>query len=261
MRPNSFAVAVGLAVVLVGCGGAAPSVAPSVTPTPAPTATPRPTPPATASPSPTPTPLPSTAGESGGELAEAVVAALNADPLVVHVEQTGTVESAQAPGVVITADGSYDFSGDDLHVTITIGGIGQTIETEIIVVGDTTWVRSNGGAWESSPTSALGDTIGEMAAAIRLVGAADDLRHVGTEVIDGRELQHLTAARTIPYAPAGGGTGRYDVFDIYVEDDGTPVLVRTAYSAEDANGIQASGSTDFVFSEYGGPIVIEPPAD
>jgi hypothetical protein len=255
MRLAPFRLALALAMILAACGGAAPSDVPSAIPSSAPTVAP------TVTPDPTPAPTLTPAGEVGGELAEAVVAALNADPLIVRVEQIGTARTDLAPGTEVTAEGSYDLSGDDLHIRMRFGSPGQSFETEIIVVGDTTWVRTDGAAWETAPTVEVAATLDAMSAAIRLVGDPDQLRHVGSEVIDGRELQHLTAAGTIPYAPASGGTGQYDVFDIYVEPDGTPVYVRTAYSAVDGNGFEGTGETDFVFSDFGGPIVIEPPTD
>ena len=94
---------------------------------------------------------------------------------------------------------------------------------------------------------------------MRLVTDPLDLRYVGVEEVDGRDLHHLTASRTIPYAPAAGGSGQYDVFDIWVEEDGTPVLAMTAFSATDPNGVAVNGTTNFEFSNVGGPIEIVAP--
>ena len=94
---------------------------------------------------------------------------------------------------------------------------------------------------------------------MRLVTDPLDLRYVGAEEVDGRELHHLTASRAIPYAPGAGGSGNYDVFDIWIEEDGTPVLAKTAFSARDPTGVEVTGTTNFEFSNVGGPIEIVAP--
>ena len=96
--------------------------------------------------------------------------------------------------------------------------------------------------------------------AMRLTTDPADLRYVGLETVEGRQLHHLTSSRPIPYTPANGGTGQYDVFDVWIEEDGTPVLARTAFSATDAAGNKANGTTEFRYSKFGGPIQIVAPA-
>jgi hypothetical protein len=110
------------------------------------------------------------------------------------------------------------------------------------------------------PRSRVASTLENLFTSIRLVSDARDLREVGPETINGQALHHLTASRPIPYAPSSGGTGQYDVFDIWVMDDGTPVLAKTAFSATDAAGNKGSGTTDFEFSKFGGPIEIVAPS-
>jgi hypothetical protein len=243
-----------LLLTAVACGNTAVS-----SPSPSPTASPAPTVAPTATPAPTPTPTPTPLPEGGGgPVAEAAVAKLQADPLIVHVVQVGT---ATAVGQEISFESSSDFDGADFHVVLSISAGAQSTEQEIILIGDEAWARAGAtGTLTSVSTAQLAATVEGLYKAIRLVDDPQALKLVGTETIDGQELQHLTAVGTIPYAPASGGTGKYDVFDLWVLEDGTPVIARTEFSATDATGLDASGTTDFTFSNWGGPITIEPPA-
>lgn len=256
MRLAPLGIALLLATTLVACGGSAATIAPTTAPTDAPTLAPTPTPEPTVAPTETPTPAPSIDGEGGGELAEAVVSALQSDPLITQVDQTGSVT---AGGSTFDVVGVYLIDGEDMSLHIEISGAGVSQASDIIVVGDTAYARTGTDPFEEAPRTVVAASLAAALVAVRLVDDPSLLRHVGTETIDGRELQHLTAAGTIPYAPASGGEGRYDVFDMYVEDDGTPVLVRTAYSATDAAGNEATGETDFAYSSFGGPIEIAIP--
>ena len=247
-RPGLVLFLVGL--VLAACNAPA-AVAPSVSAS-APTATVAPSAPPSIAASQT---------AAGGPLAEALVAKLAADPLILHIEQVATAE-ATVNGTKSTVDVTLtgDISGDDLSLTIKGSGGGQVLDQELVVLDETSFVRSGGGPWQSAPRSAVESTLADLVKAIRLVSDPQDLRVVGPETIDGQALQHLTASRAIPYAPSTGGSGQYDVFDIWVLDDGTPVLAKTAFSATDLAGNKGTGTTEFTFSRFGGPIEIVAPS-
>ncbi len=193
---------------------------------------------------------------TGGPYAEALVAALAADPLVMHLEQVAT---ATTPLGDVEATLSGDFSGDDLDITMHIASGTTAVDMGMVVAGETAYVRQGEGKWASVPKTAAEAELAGLVQNMRLVTDPRDLLYVGVEEVDGRGLHHLTASRTIPYAPASGGSGQYDVFDIWVEEDGTPVLAKTAFSATDPNGVDVSGTTDFEFSNVGGPIEIVAP--
>ena len=50
--------------------------------------------------------------------------------------------------------------------------------------------------------------------------------------------------------------GTYDSFDIWVEEDGTPVLARGKISVVGAYGMEIKGTSELRFSKFGGPIEI-----
>jgi hypothetical protein len=197
---------------------------------------------------------------SGEVIAQAVVTAFASDPYVTHLEQV--VEATSKVGtatVTVDLTLSGDFSGDDVAVHMAGSSGGDSFELDLVVVGDTSYVRQGGGDWSAAPLSALGSTAGDLIKGARLVDDPANLAYVGPETVDGRELHHLKAVGTIPYAPATGGTGAYDTFDIWVEADGTPVSVTATFAATDPSGNEASGTIEYTFSEFGGPIEVVAP--
>lgn len=257
MTVRSSLLAVGfLAATFTACGGAASSPAPSEAPEPSTVVTTAP-----ASEAPPPSEVPPTEepppADAGGPYAEALVAALAADPLVMHLEQ---VASATSPAGDVEATLSGDFAGDDFDLTMQLTSAAGGVDMDMVVVGDTAYVRVRGeDDWTSVPRDVAEAEVAGLVQNMRLVTDPQDLRYVGPEDVDGRELHHLTASRAIPYAPGAGGTGNYDVFDIWIEEDGTPVLAKTAFSAKDPTGVEVTGTTNFAFSNFGGPIEIVAP--
>ena len=247
---GAIVMTVGLAVL--GCSAAASS-APAVVTSPS----------AATSPS----PIPTTSGSAApiDPYAKALVAALATQPLIVHVEQSAEATRTIPKPSGETTDSlavamSADFSGGDVsfHLVTTTGG--QTTDQDFIVVGDSAYQRSAGGAWTKTPRSAVATTIDNAIKTIRLTGDAAELKHVGIETVEGRQLHHLTGTGRILYNPASGGVGQYDAFDIWVEEDGTPVLAKTSFSASDATGSKITGTTEFHYSKFGGPLEIAAPS-
>ena len=255
-----FLVVLLLSATLAACGGATSSQVDSEAPEPSKVVTPAPVSEAPRSSAPRtevrPTEEPPPA-DAGGPYAEALVAALAAEPLMLHLEQVAT---ATTPAGNVEATLSADFSGDDLDLSMQLTSAAGGADMDMVVVGDTAYVRQRGAEdWTTVPRDVAEAEIAGLVQNMRLVTDPLDLRYVGPEDVDGRELHHLTASRAIPYAPGAGGTGQYDVFDIWVEEDGTPVLAKTAFSATDPTGVAVSGTTDFEFSNVGGPIEIVAP--
>jgi hypothetical protein len=250
-------------LLLVATLGACGRATGSPTASEAPASLPAATEPATEAPHSVATPSEAAATEepppadAGGPYAEALVAKLAADPLVLHLEQVAT---ATTPVGEVEATMSGDFSGNDLDLTMQLTTAGGGVDMDMVIVDDTAFVRQRGDAdWTSVARDVAEAEIAGLVQNMRLVSDPLDLMYVGLEVIAGRELHHLTASRAIPYAPGAGGTGQYDVFDIWIEEDGTPVLAKTAFSAMDPTGVEVSGTTNFEFSNFGEPIEIVAP--
>ena len=199
-------------------------------------------------------------GSETHPIAEALVAALASDPLSTHLEQTAvasTTDGTSTASVDVNLVG--DISGEDVAVHIT-GTSGELdIDQDVVVIGDDAYARDHGGAWASAPRAALESTITGIFDSVRLVDDPAALTYVGVESVDGRDLHHLTASGTIPYTPASGGTGSYDTFDIFVEEDGTPVKLDATFSAVDASGNNVTGELSLAFSNFGDPIEIAVP--
>ncbi len=229
-----------VAIIVVACGGMAPSGAPSVVSSEA-----------TSSPA-------VVAGDAPSS--GSVVAKLQADPLTVHVEQTATAKTtALGTTSETTVASSIDLDGADVSVAVTARAGDQELRQGLIVVGDTAYVREGEAAWQSTQASVVEATVANLLASVRLVEDAAALRYVGPDSVEGQALHHFTSTRTITYVPAAGGTGQYDVFDLWVLADGTPVLAKTTFSVTTTDGSTGTGTTDFRFSKYGGPIDINAP--
>lgn len=246
LRSHSMGTLVIGAVVLalVACGGSASSVAPvSTVPSAAPTATPAPS-------------------VDGNALAKAVVAKLQADPLIVHVDQVADAEIVEASagsapkGTKVQTTMSFDFNGDDMRALMTLSFGGQTTEFEIVALGDTLWAREGASVFGSQPRSAESDQQLIDQGYVRLTDDPGVLRYVGPETIDGRELHRLTALPgAIPYT-----TGTFDALDLYVLEDGTPVLAKGTFTGKGDAGEVLTGTISLEFSDFGGPITIEAPS-
>ena len=202
---------------------------------------------------------PSVAGDAGGPYAEALVAALAAEDLATHIEQSATVTTSIAPDTEITAELTGDISGDDLAMLIEVIAPGVSQVSELVVVGDTAYTRLDGEEWISAPRAAVASSVAGLLDNLRVVEDPNHLRYVGLEDFEGRQLHHLVGATKVPYTPSTGGTGQFETLDVWIEEDGTPVSIRGDFTAIDGAGNRAAGSSDIRFSRFGQPVEIEAP--
>ena len=198
----------------------------------------------------------------GAALARAVVAKLQGDPFVAHVEQiadakttetTADGKTVERPNVQITA--SYDFAGEDMRASLTASSPGSTRKSEMAAVGDTFWTREDGGDYVAMARSAeVQQGLDDMLRTVRITDDPTALQYIGLETIDGEELHHIAALPgRVPYS-----SGTFDALDIYVRADGTPVLLNGTFTTK-AAGVVVVGTTAVAYSRFGGPITIEAP--
>jgi hypothetical protein len=228
------------ALAVLACSSAAP-------PTPAP---------ATARPAPTP----AKSVDLSAQYAKAMIAAFAADPLVLHVVQTVKATAASdSESKKTDATMTLDLSDRDLNMHLESTVAKKTTTVDLVVVGRGVYARVGKDHWTQGSRSNFEQSISDIVRALQPIRNPAYLGYVGVETIDKRKLVHLTAVQTVPYISADGQRGTYDSFDIWIEDDGTPVLAKGKISMIGAYGIEISGTSELSFSKFGGPIEIVAP--
>ncbi len=111
---------------------------------------------------------------------------------------------------------------------------------------------------EDGPAQRYEKSVSDLIKAFRLVDDPTAFHYVGLETIDKRSLYHLAASRPIPYIASNGANGNYTTFDVWIAEDGTPVLVKAGYSAR-LGATTIKGTTEYDFAKFGGPIKIVAP--
>jgi hypothetical protein len=236
------ALVVTLALTILACTGAAPpSVVPTVRPTPMPTAS----------------------VDVGALYAKLVVAAFASDPLILHVVQTAALTvNDGTKSVKEDVSMTLDMSDRDLSAEFLTTTAGKTTtDLGLVVVGKSVYAREGTDKWQSGPRSSAEQNIADIIRTLPAIRDPGHLRYVGVETIDDRRLHHLTSVRTFTYVMNIGQTGTFDTFDIWVEEDGTPVLVKGKVSAIGPYGVEIKGTNELRFSKFGGPITIAAPKD
>ena len=228
------------ALAAVACSGSAPL-------TPAPASAP-----------PAATPAPSV--DLSAKYAKAMIAAFAAEPLVLHVVQTVKATAAlDAQSKKIDSTMTLDLSDRDLSMHLETTAEKKTTELDMVVVGRAVYARVGKDHWTQGSRSNFEQSIADIATALQPMRNPASLSYVGVETVDKRKLVHLTAPKTFPYISADGQRGTYDAFDIWVEEDGTPVLAKGKISMVGAYGMEIKGTSELRFSKFGGPIEIVAP--
>jgi hypothetical protein len=208
---------------------------------------------------PGPTPAPVVPIDPGAKYAEALVAALAIDPLVLRVVQTAKLKGLyELDGASANLTTTLDISGRAMDIHIVSKSAGKTTKIDLVVVGKTVFGRVGGSPWKKVRRSDFEQDITDVVRGLQLIRNPAYLTYVGIETIDKHKLHHLKANRTFPYI-TGTASGTYDKFDVWIKEDGTPVLVRGKVSAVAEYGFEIAGSTEMRFSKFGGPIKIVAP--
>ena len=229
-----------VALTLVACGPKGP------TPPPVPIAHPGPTP----------------ARSLDPELknAYAMIAKYASDPLVLHAVQTSKfTASYETDSLKMTATFTLDVSDGDMNLHMTDKTNGKTSKVDLIAVGTSVYAREGSAKWRKQPRAAWEQTLSDAIRDLNPIKDPAHLAYVGVETIDKQKLHHLTAVKKFPYVLADGQRGTYEKFDIWVQEDGTPVLAKGKISAIGAYGIEIKGTNELRFSKFGGKIKISAP--
>jgi len=233
--------------LVLSCAFAALACTSAAPPTPAP-ATPRPT----------PSPAPSV--DLSAKYANAMIAAFAAEPLILHVVQTVKATAAlDAQSTKVDSTMTLDLSDRDLSMHLETTAEKKTTKLDMVVVGRAVYARVGKDHWTQGVRSNFEQSISDIARALQPIRNPALLAYVGVETIDKQKLVHLKATKTFQYISPDGQNGSYDSFDIWVEEDGTPVLARGKISLVGAYGMEIKGTSELRFSKFGGPIeIVEP---
>ena len=212
-----------------------------------------------------PAPAPVRSVGPGDHYVDALVAKLATDPLALHSDQTtkGTA-SYESESADLSAELNTTVTMDlsdrdhDMHM-VSKTPAGKTVKSDLVVVGKSVYTRLGSGRWMKSSRVDYERSHTDIARAYRLVRNSAYLRYVGLETIDKRKLHHITAIRDIPFITVTGMTGTYTLLDIWVEEDGTPVLIKGTFTTVVDYGIEISGTSEMRISKFGGPIKIVAP--
>ncbi len=246
-----------IAIVLLAVAGVAALTSgrsPSASPTPSPPAA------AVASSSPRPAASGSPTTPPGGPVAEALVAALHADPFRAHVDESVLARRVSGTTALnLTARATGDISGRDVAIHATGTGGGPATDQELVSVGDVAWTRAAGApAWTVQPRSDVASEIDGLLATIALIDDPTELVDLGVETVDGQSVHHLSARGDVPDPSGAGSGGVYETLDVWATGAGIPVAMSGTFSSsQGADSI--TGSTEIHYTKVGGPIAIAPP--
>ena len=201
-----------LAVLAVAVAAACDDTAPLADTTDAPTAEPAsPTPEAatpTPEPTPTPVPTPTPLGVSALDVIEASIAAM--DALASFRFDLDIVASVESEGfaleVPIEITGAY-VAPDSVQATLSMDLLFVTIETELVNLGDTQYVKDpTTGEWQVT-VGANGPLVDPTQFLIQEAAGLQDLAISGLEAINGVDTYRLTA--TSAEGTFGGTSGEF----------------------------------------------------
>jgi hypothetical protein len=207
-----------------------------------------------------PGPTPAKVVDPDAKYADAMIAKFASDPLILHaVETVKMTASSDTDSVKMTASTTIDLSGDDMKLHSAAKLAGKTTKFDVVVVGRSVYTRVGSAPWGKEPRSGWKQTLDDLVRDLNPARKSSQLRYVGVETIDKLKLHHLTAVGKFPYVMADGQRGTYEKFDVWVKEDGTPVLAKGKISVIGAYGIEVKGTSELRFSKFGGTIKVTAP--
>jgi hypothetical protein len=205
-------------------------------------------------------PTPTRHFEPDAKYAIAMIAKFASDPLVLHVDQTTNVTASDDTDSLKLSDSTtVDVSNRDMKIHSVTKAGGKTTKGDVVVVGTSVYAREGSSRWRKQPRSAWQQSILDAIRSLNPIRDPAQLAYVGVETIDKQKLHHLRAVQKFPFVMADGQRGTYEKFDIWVEEDGTPVLAKGKILMIGAYGIEVKGTQEMRFSKFGGKIKITAP--
>jgi hypothetical protein len=176
---------------------------------------------------------------------------------VVKTEKLTVVEGNDS--ATLEQSMTLDLWGRDMNAHMESTSQGKTSTLDLVMVGTSAYVREGSARFKKYPRSKYTENYTNIAQALRLVRDQSYLGYVGIETIDERKLHHLTAVRDLPYITDTGDHGTFESFDIWVEEDGRPVLAKGKVLLIGSYGREFRGTNEYRFSKFGLSIKIVAP--
>ena len=207
-----------------------------------------------------PGPTPARSVDPEAKYADAMIAKFASEPLVMHVVQTTKLTATdEVDSLKLSQSMTLDFSDGDMKIHEVTKVAGKTTKVDVVVVGASVNARQGSGGWTKQPRSGWDSPMADAVKSLNPIRDSAQLTYVGVETIDKRKLHHLKANRKFQVVMADGQRGTYEKFDVWVEEDGTPVLSKGKISMIGAYGIEVKGTDEIRFSKYGGTNKIAAP--
>ena len=207
-----------------------------------------------------PAPAPARSISPGTRYVDALVAALAREPQVMHLVKTQKLTVVEGnDSATLDQSMTLDLYGRDMNAHMESTSKGKTTKLDLILVGKSAYMRDGSGPFKKYPRSKYTESYTNIAQALRLVRDESYLKYVGKETIDEQELHHLTAVRDLPYITDTGDHGTFESLDIWVEEDGRPVLAKGKVLLIGSYGREFRGTNEYHFSKFGMSIKIAAP--
>lgn len=203
----------------------------------------------------------------GEQVVDAFYSYATNDALTMNVIYDGTTEIIADDGSgseTFRIRGEMDAAGSDFGGSISIGSDDESNNVEVIRVGDESYVRPNGGAWQ-----AVDDDGSQPVNPFVALESAAEVEYIGEAEWQGQAVHQLLTAKWLGDDPASMESETLtDVelvehtFDIFATADGVPVGGElTAELRGSVNGAPATitNAYTYTFEDVGEPVTIQAP--
>ena len=176
------------------------------------------------------------------------------DPVLSYrLETVGTVDDGVNSAMVTVRS---DYSGQDAAVEISVRSTLPSVRssTQRMVFKDgVLYLKDGDDAWTISPSGFVSRPYESL--------ALDRIEYIGWELHDGAWLNHLRISSVTSGYVIQCRLPDVSATDLWVRDDGVPVLGSSESPCSPVRGIEGTTSFTYEFWRVGEPIAIEVPAE